>query len=159
MDGAHTTESVAACLNWFRSYIIQLQNTEKYLLFNCKETKRSSEMLQKIASKNRDIHFDKVFFTTTETFNGHTKISTNLQKHQLNLYSDYTKQPISKTDIKEKTFQSIEEAIRAIYNISEEKRKENKNVLVLALGSFYLVGSIFKYFIHEKEIDESVLDM
>jgi len=116
IDGAHTPESLALCIETFLS----LYGEGGVLIFGCAADKDASAMAQIAHS-----HFAKIIITSTGTF----KISSPAQ-----VYEAFAKIAGRK---KTELVQDIEQAIKQAQNIAQEK-----NLPILGTGSFYLVSEI-----------------
>jgi len=119
IDGAHTPESLALCVETFCS----LYGEGGVLIFGCAADKDASAMAQIAHS-----HFTKIFITTPGTF----KISDPALVFET----------FAQTAGPEKTafVKDTREAIKAARDFAREK-----NLPVLGTGSFYLVSEIRKF--------------
>lgn len=72
-DGAHTIESMEACLRWFSSLEQPKGPFIQILIFNCTHGREGKTLLQPLVTA-KDIHFDWAFFCTNTTYaSGHYK--------------------------------------------------------------------------------------
>jgi dihydrofolate synthase/folylpolyglutamate synthase len=119
IDGAHTPESLALCIETFCS----LYGEGGVLIFGCAADKDAAAMAKIVHS-----HFTKIFITTPGTF----KISSTAS-----VYETF----ISQAGQEKTTFiKDTHEAVRQAQGFAREK-----NISVLGTGSFYLVSEIRKY--------------
>ena len=123
IDGAHTPESLALCVETFCS----LYGEGGVLLFGCAADKDAAAMA-KIAHS----HFSKLIITTPGTF----KTSDPALVYET----------FAKTAGREKTslVKDTREAIRAAQDFAREKNLRGKPLPILGTGSFYLVSEIRK---------------
>lgn len=75
LDGAHTPESLQACMRWFNQEISQTNQSPKYfLIFNCTANRDARVLIQTILDGNCDGRkFEKVFFACSSTGSGGSK--------------------------------------------------------------------------------------
>ncbi|MDR1868741.1 MAG: tetrahydrofolate synthase [Treponema sp.] len=125
IDGAHTPESLALCIETFCS----LYGESGVLIFGCAADKDASAMAHIAHS-----HFAKIFITGTGTF----KISSPAA-----VYEAFAKTAV---DCREKTelAPDIEEAIKKAQNFARENNLQGSLLPILGTGSFYLVSEIRK---------------
>lgn len=64
LDGAHTVDSLEACLNWFASETLPLEDPIRFLLFNRQEWKQEYRLLETVYSgtRSKNIPFRHIFF-------------------------------------------------------------------------------------------------
>lgn len=69
LDGAHTTESLQVCADWFRENALQQQTkVSRVLVFNCTNGRDGPKLLNVIGKIHPEVKFDHVIFTTNVTF-------------------------------------------------------------------------------------------
>jgi len=120
IDGAHTPESLALCIETF----CQLYGKGGVLLFACAADKNSTAMAE-IACP----HFAKIFITTPGTFK-----ASDPDKVYENFAETAGREKIA-------LVKDTQEAVNHAISFAREK-----NLPVLGTGSFYLVAEIRKYF-------------
>ena len=116
VDGAHTPESLALCIETFCS----LYGEDGVLIFGCAADKDAAEM-----AKTACAHFAKIFITTPGTFKA---------SNPALVYEAFAAQS-NKTLLIEDTQKAVKEAVDFAHS---------KNIPVLGTGSFYLVSEIRK---------------
>jgi len=124
IDGAHTQESLALCVETFCS----LYGEGGILLFGCAADKDASAM-----AKTAHSHFAKIIITTPGTF----KISN----------PDLVYEAFANTAGREKTalVKDTQEAIRQALDFAHRNTHQGRNLPILGTGSFYLVSEIRKF--------------
>ncbi|MCL2443872.1 MAG: Mur ligase family protein [Treponema sp.] len=135
IDGAHTPESLALCIDTFCS----LYGKGGILLFGCAADKDASAMA-KIAHS----HFSKIIITTPGTF------KTSNPVHVYESFIEITGR--EKTELIKDTQEAVKRVIfyakhnswMKLQRDTEDKNGE-KGVPILGTGSFYLVAEIRKY--------------
>ncbi|MCL2186042.1 MAG: Mur ligase family protein [Treponema sp.] len=128
IDGAHTPESLALCIETFCS----LYGEGGILLFGCAADKDSAAM-----AKITHSHFAKIIITTPGTFK---------TSNPLKVYETFVK-----TAGQEKTelVKDTQEAIKRAQKAAEAQNQEGKMLPILGTGSFYLVAEIRRFIINE----------
>jgi dihydrofolate synthase/folylpolyglutamate synthase len=140
IDGAHTPESLALCIETFCS----LYGEGGVLLFGCAADKDAAAMARIAVS-----HFSKIIITTPGTF----KISNPAL-----VYEVFTAQAgQEKTLLVEDTQEAVRQAVYLAENFSHgashggtaarREEEEEKVLPILGTGSFYLVSEIRKIFV------------
>jgi dihydrofolate synthase/folylpolyglutamate synthase len=124
IDGAHTQESLALCIETFCS----LYGEGGVLIFGCAADKDASAMAKTAAP-----HFSKIIITTPGTF----KTSN----------PDLVYEAFVNTAGSEKTVlvKNTQEAIKQTLNFARGKNLQGRNLPILGTGSFYLVSEIRKF--------------
>eukprot|EP01111_Echinosteliopsis_oligospora_P010653 TRINITY_DN3373_c0_g1_i1.p1 TRINITY_DN3373_c0_g1~~TRINITY_DN3373_c0_g1_i1.p1 ORF type:complete len:598 (+),score=143.12 TRINITY_DN3373_c0_g1_i1:65-1858(+) len=163
LDGAHTSESMQACSNWF--YDIQQQDTDKsntldILLFHCgagRDPKKllfpltspspsSSPSVSSSSSEKKGCLFDKAIFTT---FNVSPQPATLVRANKADDAPEwqlYVKKcveelyPLKQQD--SEVFSCVSDGINRIYQLAENT--PDKKIRVLVTGSLYLVGAVLQ---------------
>ncbi|CAG8454831.1 14593_t:CDS:10 [Cetraspora pellucida] len=160
LDGAHTMESIQACMNWFNETAISKvdesqrnksessPNIERILIFNCTANRNGSEMLKNLTSQNSYIHFDHANFCTNVTFTTN-QFKPDLQNNTIRIDENLTWQKtlaeiwptlIPKSQKSEThVFPTIQNAINWVLEHCKENERE---VQVLVTGSLHLVGGV-----------------
>ncbi|XP_006460222.1 hypothetical protein AGABI2DRAFT_150186 [Agaricus bisporus var. bisporus H97] len=165
LDGAHTSESLDCCMDWFLSPDVSLDAEEippsmkRILIFNCTSGRSGPTLLSKINGKvaaqarkyDPSSYFERVIFCTNVTYaDGHFKgdlttkaISDNeignlTTQHQLATAwsSDLPAYPQQNIHI----LPSIEDAVNQIKKINDN----STSIKVLVTGSLHLVGGVIE---------------
>jgi len=180
IDGAHTEESVTACVHWFRE-VKERNGGINVLVFNCNKTKDAQKMLHVLVGSR--IAFSHVIFTTFDTRNtmkvqkrdlsaekkdntATTKQTNPLAWQEANakLWEDLRETetetggsgaPLPKE--KKAIVGSLPEVLDELKGISAENPDSRLNVLVT--GSLYLVGGVLEVLIANGSLSEAVLDL
>ncbi|OMH83052.1 Folylpolyglutamate synthase, mitochondrial [Zancudomyces culisetae] len=149
-DGAHTVESIDACLSWYHQ---QNKDQEKkcVLLFSPAAGRDAGVLIKKLVSCTRDIRFVEVIFTRKitgrpDSKNKNVKVADSLsdleglKERWLEAVPDFDPSKISMfTNIQD----SIEMITKKYGNPSELKNmKDNENTDVIVTGSLHLVGGV-----------------
>ncbi|KAF9085540.1 Folylpolyglutamate synthetase [Mortierella sp. AD031] len=73
-DGAHTTESIRVCAEWFKEASRKDTHgaVKKLLVFNCTGPRDGDALLQPLAAIQSTVHFDQAIFTPAITFASNT---------------------------------------------------------------------------------------
>ena len=129
IDGAHTPESLALCLETFCS----LYGEGGILLFGCAADKDAEAMAHIAVS-----HFAKIVITTPGTF----KISSPAL-----VYETFANQAVDSSNRREKTLlvTDTRKAVEQARDFAMEKKLHGRSLPILGTGSFYLVSEIRKY--------------
>lgn len=168
LDGAHTTESLSCCVQWFVQPAVGLSiaresRPTRFLIFNCTKGRSGLDLIGVILDKTKELllqhgseekvenFFDTVIFCSNVTYaDGHFK-------------GDLTSRSISTTDLEElkkqheladiwtellPTFSrdaihvvaSIEHAVQTLQRLSNSSDKTS----VLVTGSLHLVGGLIE---------------
>jgi len=179
IDGAHTEESVTACVHWFRE-VKERNGGINVLVFNCNKTKDAQKMLHVLVGSQ--IAFSHVIFTTFDTRNtmkvqkrdlsaekkddtATTKQPNPLAWQEANakLWEDLREKDTEKggsevvTKEKKAVVGSIPEVLDELKGIAVENPDSRVNVLVT--GSLYLVGGVLEVLIANGSLSEAVLDL
>ncbi|CAB4374728.1 unnamed protein product [Rhizophagus irregularis] len=149
-DGAHTSESVQACIEWFKSSVLEKDNdlVERILLFNCIHGRDGVEILKQITSTKPFIKFDHAIFCSNVTFITN-QFKLDLQSNsdtidekltlQKNLAESWSQLNSSIDNYETHVFLSIEESVKWII---EYYQQTNREIQVLITGSLHLVGGV-----------------
>ncbi|CED83354.1 bifunctional protein [Phaffia rhodozyma] len=156
LDGAHTTESLEGCGNWFWEEV--KERTEggrrRVLVFNCTNGRSASSLLTALLSQARRLSgtsssvplFDKVIFSTNTTYaSGQSKgdLQSSVEDQTLEIQESLASafreiEPSFPPDAIRIT-SSIQEAFELVCSETKEQSTENE-VDVLVTGSLHLVG-------------------
>ncbi|RIA83423.1 Mur ligase [Glomus cerebriforme] len=148
-DGAHTLESMQACIEWFKDNVLEKDNlVERILVFNCTNDRNGVEILKQITSTKPFIRFDHAIFCPNVTFINN-QFKPDLQNNTIRIDEKLTLQKnlakswgslnstIDNHEIH--VFSSIEESIKWIL---EHCQQTNREIQVLVSGSLHLVGGV-----------------
>ncbi|KAH9006929.1 Mur ligase [Lactarius hatsudake] len=167
LDGAHTVESLACCIEWFVSPIAALKEAERNpsraLIFNCTRGRSGQSflgvVLEKIAaqlqlhgsSESPDTFFDKVVFCANVTYaDGRFKGDlTSMSIPEDDLAQLKTQQELAAAwksllptfpNENVHVLPSIEHAVRAV----RDETSNGRPVEVLTTGSLHLIGGLIE---------------
>ena len=144
VDGAHTDDSLAGVGRWFAGRMgdVQNDNSVRVLLFNQQE-RDPAPLLKALlsgAQKGSLSTFSHAVFTRNEeqgpTAGEERDLSTQSKAQAIMQAVDAT----TATAV----HSAVRPAVEHIRNIAAEARKEGKSCMVLATGSFHLVGAVLK---------------
>ncbi|CAI2179587.1 2181_t:CDS:10 [Funneliformis geosporum] len=149
-DGAHTSESTQACIEWFKDVALKTDDEiERILVFN--STRDGMEILKQFTSTKPFIKFDHAIFCTNITFltnkfkpdlqNNSIKIDENLtlQKQMAENWSLLNSKLDDPINSQTHVFSTIEGSINWIREHYQQTKKE---IQVLTTGSLHLVGGV-----------------
>ena len=169
LDGAHTTESLESCAQWFADTSLSESRTDKThrtLIFNTTHDRKSEEllrgMLDAIAQKTNDKqfsavkYFDKILFCTNITYReGKSSgdltaiagpVSLEAQENMQRSWQLLDTQASTETQV----LASIEEAVDEINRDTHDEHH------VLVCGSLHLVGGVMSHLKDEHLLDEAL---
>ncbi|KAL2192311.1 Mur ligase [Corynascus similis CBS 632.67] len=144
VDGAHTDDSLAGVGRWFAGRMgdTQNDNSVRVLLFNQQE-RDPGPLLKALlsgAQKGSRSTFSHAIFTRNEeqgpTAGEERDLSTQSKAQAI-------MQAVDATTVTA-VHSAVRPAVEHIRNIAAEARKEGKSCMVLATGSFHLVGAVLK---------------
>nr|CAG8556275.1 6320_t:CDS:10 [Entrophospora candida] len=161
-DGAHTLESLQACMDWFKDNMNSYPSSssvEKILIFNCTNNRNGKELLKKIITStcndNDDIGFNHALFCRNVTYSSNNykidlvnntvdldedlKLQKSFQESWIDLKKIYLNIDNDKNDDGTQVFSSIQDTIEWIIDY---KQNNNKEIIVMATGSLHLIGGI-----------------
>ncbi|KAG0709773.1 Mur ligase [Suillus ampliporus] len=165
LDGAHTKESLACCLEWFVSPSVGLPGSSisdghpaRVLIFNCTSGRSGDDFLNTILQKTEEQLINHGSPEKKEEFFAKVIFCSNVTYTSGNFKGDLTSMAMSTTDNANlKTQREIEAAwnnlvptysgtvhvLPSIEDAVEEARK-TLNVSVLVTGSLHLVGGVIE---------------
>lgn len=161
-DGAHTTESIRVCADWFKdaSRKDAHGSTKKLLVFNCTGPRDGDALLQPLAAIQSTVHFDQAIFTPAITFASNTYkgdlVNNNAPldlelKTQKTLAACWIKQvglaQGQETALETTVLPSIEHSVNWIDDYVKRQTAAAAvegvdHVQVLVTGSLHLVGGV-----------------
>ncbi|KIL00587.1 hypothetical protein PAXRUDRAFT_821486 [Paxillus rubicundulus Ve08.2h10] len=167
LDGAHTTESLTCCVEWFVSPGVGLPESQatrplRVLVFNCTSGRSGEEFLGTIFNKTKTLlsvfsspeaastFFDQVIFCSNVTYtDGHFKGDLTSVAIATAEHTGPTIQDLLKTAWLRLVEGFPPEAVHSLPSIEHAIRKVRefssaRNVSVLVTGSLHLVGGIIE---------------
>lgn len=152
LDGAHTSDSMSACISWYRS----LLDTKKFyypnlffiirpkkniLIFNVTKGRDGLALLQKLVEVHISVPFSEVVFCANESYKFHDTLEmvdlmSKPDSHISNLIEFQTFW-FRLTNMDSKVCGSVEECVS---NLDQEVESK-----ILVTGSLHLVGNVLKY--------------
>ncbi|KAI9512246.1 Mur ligase [Russula earlei] len=166
LDGAHTTESLECCIEWFASPVAALRTVSagdyptRILIFNCTHGRSGPSFLEAMLTKmaaQLQIHGSSV---TSQTFFDKVIFCTNVTYADGQFKGDLTAVSVDKGDLK--TQQGLADAwaslvptfpkehvhvlpsIEHAVSVTREEASNGRPVEVLVTGSLHLVGGLIE---------------
>lgn len=178
LDGAHTTDSLSKCLEWFTATQSPTRRNKRVFVFNCTNGRSAHELLSSVLTAvntglggtetgfelARD-YFDEAIFTTNITFEGggwsseltskllddRDLVNLTVQRQLEETWKELV--PDSRTEVK------VTPSIQAMHNhvmkLAEEEKEGGVNCLVT--GSLHLVGGVMAHLQQSGCLDDSLV--
>lgn len=134
LDGAHTIESIANCVSWFKR--VSQRNSNKFLIFNTTGDRNSVELLNLL----RPLNFDRIYFapnyagvTSVEDLSDYKLIEEQKKKCK-KLYELWSENSILKN--------SVAEVLCDIKRHVSSRTDNHDKVEILVTGSLHMVGAL-----------------
>lgn len=181
LDGAHTTDSLGVCLEWFTTIQprqAQSKRNRRIFVFNCTNGRSAHELLSSVLDtvekslagdetgcqyRRAKDYFDEVIFTTNITFEGggwSSELTSKLldDKDLVNLtvqnqLAETWKQLVPESSTKVR----ITASIQAMHDHVMEVAREGQGVDCLVSGSLHLVGGVMAHLQHSGCLDDSLV--
>eukprot|EP01122_Echinamoeba_exundans_P005144 TRINITY_DN15317_c0_g1_i1.p1 TRINITY_DN15317_c0_g1~~TRINITY_DN15317_c0_g1_i1.p1 ORF type:complete len:568 (-),score=87.43 TRINITY_DN15317_c0_g1_i1:53-1606(-) len=168
IDGAHTTESIRTCLEWYlKQTLTSSQTRDAAVIFHCNKPRIPRHLLAPIAQAIVDGRFrpSQFLISVPQVRAAHKDDSNKLAEIK---YVDTTWQEAIQKEWLELTTQldpngrwpevkivrSVDDAVEAVTQLSSA-RKDVAGVDVLVTGSLYLVGAVLEMLEARREAETS----
>jgi folylpolyglutamate synthase len=154
LDGAHTDESMQACIEWFRGQtdieelyvlrrcVVTCRPSSNVLIFNVIKGRDGISLLKQLYDMHQSKPFDTVYFCTNESFkvtesdeliDKTSEVEENLETQRQFQAQWYEWTSSDRAYV----FKSVEECVEHI--------QSSVNCNILVTGSLHLVGNVLKF--------------
>ncbi len=186
LDGAHTTDSLGVCLEWYTAKVQQAekrsQRNKRIFVFNCTNGRSAHELLSSVLDTVEKSlgggksaseyslarsYFDEAIFTTNVTFEGggwSSELTSKLldDAEVVNLtvqmqLAETWKELMPDSSTKVSITPSIQALHNHVVELAQEQASEQNGVDCLVTGSLHLVGGVMAHLQHSRCLDDRLI--